>query len=98
MSVRNLVEVERESRKQIKKEFGKILGGGMVAVMFGIGFSFMYVYEQHYKPSSVLDGYLSSPDVTIRFKRPTLKHDGQPYRFKFGLASSGVYMCPCCYQ
>jgi len=30
--------------------------------------------------------------------RPTLKHDGQPYRFMFGLTSSGVYICPSCYQ
>ncbi len=54
--------------------------------------------EQHYKPSSVLDGYLSGPNVATRLKRPTIKHDGQPYRLEFGLASSGVYMCLCCYQ
>ena len=32
-----------------------------------------------YKPSSVLDDHLSSPDVTIRLKRPTLQRDGQPH-------------------
>ena len=48
--------------------------------------------EQYYKPSSVFDDHLSGPNVTTRLKRPTLKHDGQPYRLKFGLASSGVYM------
>ncbi len=59
---------------------------------------FLLLDEQHYKPSSVLDDHLSGPNVTTRLKRPTLKHDGQPYRFKFGLASDGVYMCPPCYQ
>jgi len=30
--------------------------------------------------------------------RPTLMHGGQPYCIMFGLASSGVYICPICYQ
>lgn len=58
----------------------------------------VFFLEQYYKPSSVFDDHLSSPSVTTRLKRPTLKHDGQPYRLKFGLASSGVYMDPSCYQ
>ena len=45
-----------------------------------------------------LDDHLSRPDVATRFKRPTRKHDGPPYRFLFGLASDGVYICPFCYQ
>ena len=51
-----------------------------------------YSCEQHYKPSSVLDDYLSSLTVTSKIKRPTRKHGGQPYRSPFGLASSGVYI------
>lgn len=51
-----------------------------------------YLREQHYKPSSVLDDYLSSLTVTNKLKRPTRKHGGQPYRSPFGLASSGVYI------
>ena len=50
------------------------------------------------KPGYVLNGHLSRPAVTDRLKRPTRKHDGQPYHFLFGLASNGVYMCPPCYQ
>lgn len=74
--------------------------------------SVLIAYEQHYKPSSVFDDHLSVPYVTIWLvclclpykrkasvkPRPTLKHDGPPYRFKFGLTSSGVYMCPVCYH
>ena len=45
-----------------------------------------------------LSDHLSRPYVAIRLERPTRKHDGQPYRFLFGLASNGVYMCPACYQ
>ena len=45
-----------------------------------------------------LSDHLSRPYVAIRLERPTWKHDGQPYRFLFGLASNGVYMCPACYQ
>ena len=45
-----------------------------------------------------LNDHLSRPAVTDRFERPTRKHSGQLYRSRFGLASDGVYMCPCCYQ
>ena len=45
-----------------------------------------------------LSDHLSRPYVAIRLERPTWKHDGQPYRFRFGLASNGVYMCPFCYH
>ena len=55
-------------------------------------------YEQARKPGYVFDGHLSRPAVTNRLKQPTRKHDGPPYHFLFGLASNGVYMCPCCYQ
>ena len=50
------------------------------------------VYEPADKPGYVLNGHLSSPYVTVRIKRPTLKHDGPPYRLMCGLASDGVYM------
>ena len=46
----------------------------------------------------LLDGHLSRPVVTNRLKRPTRKHSGPLHCFLFGLASSGVYMCPDCYQ
>ena len=45
-----------------------------------------------------LSDHLSRPSVARWLKRPTWKHDGQPYRFRFGLASNGVYMCPFCYH
>ena len=37
------------------------------------------------------DDHLSSPAVTSRFKRPTYRHDGQPYSLYLGLAPDGVY-------
>ena len=45
-----------------------------------------------------LSDHLSRPSVARRLQRPTWKHDGQPYCFRFGLASNGVYMCPFCYH
>ena len=48
-------------------------------------------FESAYKPGYVLNDHLSSFTVTDKIKRPTTKHDGQPYRFLFGLASDGVY-------
>ncbi len=44
------------------------------------------------KPGYVVNDHLSRPAVTSRLKRPTLKHDGPPYRLMCGLASDGVYM------
>ena len=38
-----------------------------------------------------MNDHLSRPAVANRLKRPTSRHDGQPYRLSFGLASSGVY-------
>ena len=43
------------------------------------------------KPGYVESDYLSRPYVTIRFKQPTWKHNGQLYSFLFGLAPDGVY-------
>ena len=55
-------------------------------------------FESVYKPSYVENGHLSRLPVTRKLQRPTLGHDGQPYNPMCGLASDGVYMCPCCYQ
>ena len=52
-------------------------------------------HELDDKPGYVENDHLSSLAVTNKIKRPTCKHDGQPYRSRFGLASSGVYRaCP----
>ena len=40
------------------------------------------------------NGHLSRPAVASRLQQPTRKHGGQPYRFLFGFASNGVYICP----
>ena len=45
-----------------------------------------------------LGDHPSRPSVAEWLKQPTRKHSGQLYRFLFGLASGGVYMCPVCYQ
>ena len=44
-----------------------------------------------------LNGHLSRPAVTSRFKRPTRGRRAALCPL-FGLASDGVYMCPACYQ
>ena len=44
------------------------------------------------KPGYVVNDHLSNSAVTDRLKRPTWKQSGPDYRFRFGLASSGVYM------
>ena len=49
------------------------------------------LYEPDDKPGYVVNDHLSRPAVANRLKRPTSRHDGQPYRLSFGLASSGVY-------
>jgi len=54
--------------------------------------------KRNCKPGYVVNDHLSGTDVATGLKRPTWKHDGQPYCFLFGLASDGVYMCPVCYQ
>ena len=48
-------------------------------------------FESVYKPSYVENGHLSRLPVTRKLQRPTLRHDGQPYRLMCGLASDGVY-------
>ena len=54
--------------------------------------------KQDDKPGYVVDNHLSRTAVANSLKRPTWKLAGQAYHFLFGLASDGVYMCPCCYQ
>ena len=49
--------------------------------------SWMIIYLDHMLPCG-------SSTAIASTTRPTLKHGGQPYRFMFGLASSGVYIAP----
>lgn len=46
------------------------------------------------KPSYVKNGHLSRLPVARKLQRPTLRHDGPPYRLMCGLASDGVYIAP----
>ena len=56
--------------------------------------SIFFCFESVCKPSYVENGHLSRLPVTRKLQRPTLKHDGPPYRFMCGLASDGVYRAP----
>ena len=47
---------------------------------------------------SILMAFDSIFSNKMRSLLTTRKHDGPPYRFLFGLASDGVYICPFCYQ
>ena len=53
---------------------------------------FVWNSEPDDKPGYVLNDHLSNSAVTDRLQRPTWKQSGPDYRFRFGLASSGVYM------
>jgi len=50
------------------------------------------------KPGYVKNNHLSRPAVTSRFKRPTLRHGGQPYCLICGLASEWGLHSLSCYQ
>lgn len=53
-----------------------------------------FLYEQVYKPGSVLNGHLSWSIVTDGIMRSGLERDEQPLRVPKDLASGGVYIAP----
>ena len=53
--------------------------------------SHFFMFKSACKPSYVEYGHLSRLPVARKLQRPTLEHDGPPYRSMYGLASNGVY-------